>query len=414
MNLAPPTKPWESPDLFSARPDQPEYGYVANRQRHGCTRDELIHACRLNRPHVDLVWTPHAPRLVPPAEVPWLLDAVRDRTRRALRYNIKNGLGLTVVWSAIAIVYALGGAPIPLLIVLVVMLGVVPLVQPAWGLWRLRRSPTYPTELAGTFRYQVWLGTRRIVATWFVAACLVVVGLAQTLAVARHVAARQNKPMTASLLLGSARDMGATAPIAGLVKDAARAGELWRLLTCELMHGHPFHFLLNFMALLAVGRLVEMHGHPVYVAAVFLFSAIVASVFSLYFAANATSVGASGGIMGLIGFLGVIGVRRRHVLPRGFLKSIGLSIALTAATGLVARDYIDNAAHAGGLVGGVMLGVVYVRRRRDETAADAPTDAAVHLAPSGLARAAGWVSVVALAIATVATAWLLLVEVQSY
>src|SRR5204863_2387757 len=118
-----------------------------------------------------------------------------------------------------------------------------------------------------------------------------------------------------------------------------------------------------FLALLALGRLVEMHGHPLYLPTVFLFSALCASAASFYVTA-VTSIGASGGIMGLVGFLAVIGLRRRHVVPRGFLKAIAMSVALTAGTGLVAHQFIDNAAHAGGLVGGLLLGAVYVTRPR--------------------------------------------------
>ena len=399
----PPRPPWESAELFAPRPADSEYGYAADRKRFVATREELIERCRADRPHVDLVWTPESPRMVPPAEVPWLLDAVRERTRRSLRYNLKNGLGLTLIWIALALLQS-RRYPLPLLAVLVLMLGVVPALQPAWGLWRLRRAPReYPRELASTFRYQVWLGTRRMVTTWLIVACLLVVAVAQVAVVAvglrRQV--RGNIPAD-KLLVAAATEMGATAPVAGLVKQAVRDGEPWRLLTCELMHGHPLHLLFNVLALMAVGRLLEVHGHPVYVPTVFLFSALCASTLSLYLT-RTTSVGASGGIMGLIGFLAVIGLRRRHVVPRGFLRSIAMSIAFTAATGLVAYHFIDNAAHAGGLIGGVMLGVVYVRRH-----AAAPGDSApVHLAPSALGRFAGWVSGAALVAATVATIWLL-------
>jgi membrane associated rhomboid family serine protease len=407
-----PGKPWESPDLFSPRPDAPDYGYVADRQRFGCTPEELVARCRASRPHVDLVWTPQAPRLVPPAEVPWLLDAVRERTRDDLRHNVLNGVGLVVVWSVLALLSALRGKgyPLPLLIVLVLMLGVVPLVQPAWGLWRLRRRPDYPKELAATFRYQVWLGTRRMTTTWLLAACLILVAAAQVGAIVWAVTRAKHVPATAGLVVQAAGEMGVAAPVAGLVKDAVRAGEVWRLLTGELMHGHWLHFLFNFLALLAVGRLVEMHGHPVYVPTVFLFSALCASVFSLYLSPAPISVGASGGIMGLVGFLAVLGLRRRHVVPRGFLKSIALTVALTAATGLVAYHFIDNAAHAGGLVGGAMLGVTYIRRRSGEAATDA---ASVRIPPSTLARVAGWISAAALVVATLATVWLLISAVRA-
>jgi membrane associated rhomboid family serine protease len=341
--------------------------------RTGTTPEELFARCRAPHPHVDLVWTPEFPRLLPPAEVPWLLPAVRDRTRDNLRYNVNNGLVQLLIWSAVGAFYYLSGTPLPLLAVIVLMLGVLPVVQPLIGLWRMRRDPDgYTREQAGILRYQMWLGTRRAVATTVLCAALVIVGVTQY-----------------------AVGVGNSIEAAGLVKQAVRDGQAWRLLTCELLHGNIAHIAFNLFALLALGRLIEMHGHPLYLPTVFLFSALCASIASFYLT-TATSVGASGGIMGMVGFLGVIGLRRRHVVPRGFLKSITLSVALTAATGLVARAYIDNAAHAGGLIGGVALGLVYVTRRqigRDE----------MRLTPSALAKVAGVVSTAALAVAFVAT-----------
>jgi len=368
-----PRRPWERLELFTQRPAEPPFGFVSRGVRTGATPEELFARCRSPHPHVDLVWTPEFPRLLPPAEVPWLLPAVRDRTRDNLRYNVKNGLVQLLIWSAVGAFYFLSGTPLPLLAIIVIMLGVLPVVQPLAGLWRMRRNPDgYTREQAGILRYQMWLGTRRAVATTVLCAALVVVGVTQY-----------------------AVGVGHSVEAAGLVKQAVRDGQAWRLLTCELLHGNIAHIAFNLFALMALGRLIEMHGHPLYLPTVFLFSALCASIASFYLT-KATSVGASGGIMGMVGFLGVIGLRRRHVVPRGFLKSMALSVALTAATGVVARDYIDNAAHAGGLLGGVLLGLVYVTRRqmgRDE----------LRLTPSALAKLAGIVSTAALAVALVAT-----------
>ena len=345
--------------------------------RQGCTREELIARCRAGVPHVDLVWVPEYPRLLPPAEVPWLLDAVRQRLAENLRYNVKNGLGQLVIWTIVG--FALG-MPLPLLAIIVTMMGVLPAVQPLWGLWRLRRDPDgYPREQAGILRYQMWLGTRRATATMILGGCLILVGLAQ-------------------LYVGIDRSI----LVAGLVKPLVREGQAWRLLTATLLHGHLIHFAFNFFALMALGRLIEMHGHALYLSTVFLFSALCGSALT-YWLTPATSVGASGGIMGMIGFLAVIGLRRRQVVPRGFLKSMAVSVALTAATGLVAHQYIDNAAHGGGLLGGVMLGAVYVTRRPSRSDE-------LQLKPSPLAKLAGIVSAVAIAGATVATVLVLSVR----
>jgi hypothetical protein len=121
-------------------------------------------------------------------------------------------------------------------------------------------------------------------------------------------------------------------------------GEAWRLLTGPLLHANFTHIWMNGAALLGVGPLVEVHARRGALPLVFLVSALGGSLLSLVMLPDATSVGASGGIMGLIGFLGVLGVRRRDHLPAGFVQGIGLSIAATAVLGIVGIQMIDNAA----------------------------------------------------------------------
>src|SRR5215207_5397693 len=65
--------PWDAADIFPPKPADADYGW----RSHPCTREELIERCRsaaAGRQFVELVWTPDAPRMVPPAEVPWLIE----------------------------------------------------------------------------------------------------------------------------------------------------------------------------------------------------------------------------------------------------------------------------------------------------------------------------------------------------
>jgi membrane associated rhomboid family serine protease len=380
--------PWEASDLFPPKPAEAgEYGWRWRGRSKPCGRDDLVGRCRAGP--VDLVWTPDAPRMVPPAEVPWLLEPLRQRARADLRYNLR--LDAVMLAAGIAYLYYVWwrrAAIHPLYLAVFLLFAVVPAAQDLWAVARLRRSFTYLGEQAAALRYGVWLGSRRIVSSYFIAAALVAVWAAQVVVAAQE-----------SLLRVNPR---ASIVAAGLVKRLVRGGEWWRLLTAELLHGHWLHVGMNLLSLLAVGRLVEVHASPAHVPIVFLFSALTASVASLYLSPHTTSVGASGAIMGLIGFLAVLGYRRRQVLPRGFMKSISLSIALTAAAGLVAHQHIDNAAHFGGLVGGVLLGLVHVGRRA------AGGEAEYRLAPGRPTRYAGGLAGLALAAATFLTIWLVL------
>jgi membrane associated rhomboid family serine protease len=98
-------------------------------------------------------------------------------------------------------------------------------------------------------------------------------------------------------------------------------------------------------------------------------------------------VGASGGLMGLVGFLAVLGYRRKEILPSGFFKSILISICFMGVIGLVGFAVIDNAAHLGGLVAGVVFGLVLIKRADGISLTDV----------SRLVRGLGWASLLAIA-----------------
>jgi membrane associated rhomboid family serine protease len=149
---------------------------------------------------------------------------------------------------------------------------------------------------------------------------------------------------------------------AGLVKSAVWEGEIWRLFTCATLHVNFMHIWMNGQALIGLGRMIESLTHRAYLAIVFLPSAVCGSIFSLVLMPNSTSVGASGGLMGLVGFLAVLGYSRKEILPSGFFKSILINICFIGVIGFVGFAIIDNAAHLGGLVAGVVCGVVLIKK----------------------------------------------------
>jgi membrane associated rhomboid family serine protease len=148
---------------------------------------------------------------------------------------------------------------------------------------------------------------------------------------------------------------------AALVK-AKVWSEPWRLWSCAWLHGHVFHLLCNVTALLWLGRLVEALGHRSLLATVLFLSILSGSAFSCLLYPSTPSVGISGGLMGLIGFLIILGLRRRGSLPRDFVRSLLRSTLLVALFGLIASDMIDNGAHLGGLLAGLLLGHVLLRQ----------------------------------------------------
>jgi membrane associated rhomboid family serine protease len=145
---------------------------------------------------------------------------------------------------------------------------------------------------------------------------------------------------------------------AGLVKDAYRAGEWWRLLTAPFMHGHPIHFMMNAAALLYLGKRMEVFARWPHLPMVFLFSAVVGGQASAHFLRNADSVGASGGLMGWLGFLLVFETLHSRLVPRSARRRLAAAVFLTALIGLIGHRFIDNAAHAGGLVAGMLYAAI--------------------------------------------------------
>lgn len=336
--------PWEAPQLLPVKPPGADFGFVLDRQAHAVTHQQLLE--RLSRadvPSVSLVWTPASDRLVPPGEVEFLFPANRIQRRLELIHSLKTAIYNGLVWIAIAaFVYSSAGRSAALMYLLVALfIGLVPALQGLWSLWRMKSyTPAEARREATQLRYAVWLSHRPMRWTWAIGAILIVVFLVQL-----------NVGIEPSVLA------------AGLVKPLVHQGQTWRLLTCTLLHGSILHIAFNFMALLSLGKLIEAHADRMYLPILFVLCGVTGSALSVVAMPGVPSIGASGALMGMVGFCAVLGYRRRAVMPAHFLRAILLSIGLIALMGIIAHGLIDNAAHLGGLLGGLLLGFVYVRRR---------------------------------------------------
>jgi rhomboid protease GluP len=142
-------------------------------------------------------------------------------------------------------------------------------------------------------------------------------------------------------------------------------GEWWRLVASMFIHGGLVHIAFNMWCLWDLGRLAEsVYGHWTF-AAVYLISGIGGSLWSVawHFPIPVSSVGASGAIFGIAGALIASFYLGEFSLPRaaigGTLRSLlifaGINLSLGAAAG------IDNAAHIGGLLMGLLLGALIAK-----------------------------------------------------
>jgi membrane associated rhomboid family serine protease len=146
-----------------------------------------------------------------------------------------------------------------------------------------------------------------------------------------------------------------------LVKPLVAQGEIWRLWTVVLVHGGIIHLGLNMYALFLVGPFVEqLYGRARFLA-FYLIAAAGASLTSFAFSDAPASVGASGAIMGLFGVLITAEAVHRPMMSRGSRGFVGQLVGMAAITLLygVVSPGIDNWAHLGGLVTGLVLGALF-------------------------------------------------------
>jgi rhomboid protease GluP len=142
------------------------------------------------------------------------------------------------------------------------------------------------------------------------------------------------------------------------------SGQWWRLLTCVFVHGGLLHIAFNMWCLWDLGRLAEsVYGHWTF-ALVYLITGVGSSLASVWWNPSVLSVGASGAIFGIAGALIASFYLGEFSLPRtaisGMLRSVVVFVGYNLFFGAVLA-HIDNAAHIGGLVMGLIMGAMIAK-----------------------------------------------------
>lgn len=130
-------------------------------------------------------------------------------------------------------------------------------------------------------------------------------------------------------------------------------GEYFRLITCAFLHIGVVHLIFNMYALYIIGPQVESFFGKIKYLSIYLISAVSASILSLVFNENTISAGGSGAIFGLLGALLYFGYHYRVYLGNAVRSQIIPIIIINLLFGFTMTG-IDNAAHIGGLIGGVL------------------------------------------------------------
>lgn len=139
----------------------------------------------------------------------------------------------------------------------------------------------------------------------------------------------------------------------------AMRGEYWRIVTNIFVHIGLLHIFMNMWIFAVMGPNVERIYGTIKFLLAYFFVGIIASLTSIYMDPRLISAGASGAVFGVFGLWFGFLLANRGILQENFvkdnMKSAVVFLILILANGFM-RTGIDNAAHVGGVVSGVMCG----------------------------------------------------------
>lgn len=149
----------------------------------------------------------------------------------------------------------------------------------------------------------------------------------------------------------------------GLSKDFVYgSGEWYRLLSAPFLHASATHLAMNSFALFVAGRTMERLIGRAWFGALYAISALTGSLLSLDVNPPAlVGVGASGAIMGLFAAMLVVSMHFSAGPIRSALRSNAFYVLIPSLLPLANALHggqVDYAAHFGGAIGGVVVGLL--------------------------------------------------------
>lgn len=139
--------------------------------------------------------------------------------------------------------------------------------------------------------------------------------------------------------------------------------EYGRLFWALFLHNDTAHLFNNMIILFFLGAMLEKEAGHMGLLIIYFFSGIGGNVASLLHkiaeGSNALSIGASGAVFGLDGLMLAYVLLSRKFRDTVSTQRVLIMIALSLYNGFVG-DNIDNAAHIGGLMAGLLAGIVFI------------------------------------------------------
>ena len=141
-------------------------------------------------------------------------------------------------------------------------------------------------------------------------------------------------------------------------------GTWYTLITAMFLHFDIEHLANNMVMLLAVGRYIEKNMGTVRFIVLYFLAGLAGNVLSLMgeivSGDFAVSAGASGSVFGLVGALLAMTIKNRGSIEGLGIKQVLLMIALSLFSGFTSAG-VNNVAHVGGLVTGLIIGLVLAK-----------------------------------------------------
>jgi rhomboid protease GluP len=137
-------------------------------------------------------------------------------------------------------------------------------------------------------------------------------------------------------------------------------GQWWRLLTSTLLHGGITHLGFNSLATWNIAGQLEPRAGWRALLATFVITGLLASLTSvLVNPREIIGIGASGAIFGMLGFIVVWGVSSVPQFVQQIQRNFVMLLVVVGSSAIIPG--VDNVAHIGGLLAGLVLGFLWER-----------------------------------------------------
>lgn len=164
-------------------------------------------------------------------------------------------------------------------------------------------------------------------------------------------------------------DMGAK--VTALILD----GQAWRLLSSMFLHGGFLHLAFNMFSLRQCGEPLEEEFGPLRVAIVYFVAGLTGNMASAVFLPLQITVGASGAIFGLFGATWAEFMQNYTLFDEKCKTLMGLLLSTVMSLAMGLMPLVDNFAHVGGFIGGLLAGLVLMVETQT---IDAYRDGSIH------------------------------------